>query len=149
MIRQAKVGDAHRLQKLINHYAQREEMLSLSLHEIYDSLRDFSVYEKQGGIVGVCALHISWQDLAEIRSLAVDEQCLGQGIGSQLLKHKLQEARELGVSRVFVLTHSPQFFLRHGFHVIDKAQLPHKIWADCVKCIKFPNCTETALMCEL
>jgi amino-acid N-acetyltransferase len=148
MIRPAKVGDAPTLQKLINHYAKKEEMLPLSLHEIYDSLRDFSVYEKQKRILGVCALHISWEALAEIRSLAVDEGHLTQGIGTQLLKYKLQEAKELGASQVFVLTYKPQFFQQHGFHIIEKSKLPHKIWADCIKCVKFPDCTEIALLYE-
>jgi amino-acid N-acetyltransferase len=149
MIRPARVDDVPALQKLINYYAQKEEMLSLSLHEIYEFLRDFSVYEKQGRIAGGCALHISWQDLAEIRSLAVDEGFLGQGIGTQLLKYKLQEARELGVSRVFALTYKPQFFQKQGFHVVDKSELPHKIWADCIKCVKFPDCKEIAMVCQL
>ncbi len=149
MIRPAKVADAPILQKLINYYAKKELMLALSLHEIYDSLRDFSVYEKDGAILGVCALHICWQDLAEIRSLAVDEGQLKQGIGSQLLKHKLQEAKELGISRLFALTYNTEFFLHYGFQVIEKSQLPHKIWADCIKCINFPDCNETAMIYQL
>lgn len=149
MIRSAKVGDAPDLQKLINHYAKKEEMLPLSLHEIYDALRDFSVYEEQGRILGVCALHICWQDLAEIRSLAVDEGHIRQGIGAQLLKYKLGEAKKLGISRIFALTYNVDFFSHHGFKVIEKSQLPHKIWADCIKCVKFPDCTETAMAYKL
>ncbi len=149
MIHPAKVTDAPILQKLINHYAKKDLMLALSLHEIYDSLRDFSVYEKDNTILGVCALHICWQDLAEIRSLAVYEGQLKQRIGSQLLTYKLQEAKGLGVSRVFALTYSVEFFKRHDFHVIEKSQLPHKIWADCIKCVNFPDCNETAMVYEL
>jgi amino-acid N-acetyltransferase len=146
MIRPAKVGDASALHKLINYYAQKGQMLFLSLHEIYEHLRDFSVYEKDGNVVGACALHITWQDLAEIRSLAVNEDYLKQGIASQLLKFKLKEAGEFQISRVFALTYSPEFFIKHNFYVIDKSKLPHKIWADCIKCVKFPDCNETAMV---
>ncbi len=146
MIRSAKVQDVLTLQQLIAIYAKRDEMLGLSLHELYENLRDFSVYEKDGRIVAGCALHISWQDLAEVRSLAVIEEYINQGIGGSLLKYKLAEAKGLGVSRVFALTYRPQFFVKHGFYEIDKSELPHKVWADCIKCVKFPNCTETAVM---
>jgi amino-acid N-acetyltransferase len=149
MIRPAKVTDAPTLQQLINHYAKKELMLARSLHEIYDSLRDFSVYEQNNDIAGACALHICWQDLAEIRSLAVDERQLKQGIGSQLIAYKLQEAKALGISRVFALTYNVEFFKQHAFRVIEKSLLPHKIWADCIKCIHFPDCNETAMVYHL
>ena len=121
-------------------------MLPLSLHEIYDSVRDFSVVEREGEVIGCCALHICWENLAEIRSLAVHQNHQQQGIGAQLLKYKLQEAEQLGIQRVFALTYQSQFFIRLGFHSIDKSKLPHKVWADCIKCVKFPDCDEAAVV---
>ncbi len=146
MIRPAKVTDAKAIRQLVNSYAEQGLMLSLSLHEIYDSMRDFSVIEREGEVVACCALHICWENLAEIRSLAVHKEYLRQGLGSKLLEHKLQEAHKLGISRIFALTYQPEFFFRSGFRTIDKSKLPHKIWADCIKCAKFPECDETALV---
>ncbi len=149
MIRKARVGDAVRIQELVNLYAQKGLLLPRSLGEIYDNLRDFFVYEEDGEIQGVCALHICWEDLAEIRSLAVREPYRGKGQGSALVRMALKEARELGVKRVFLLTYIPRYFERFGFRIVDKAILPHKIWRDCLRCIKFPKCDEVAMLLPL
>jgi amino-acid N-acetyltransferase len=120
------------------------------LSEIYDNLRDFYVYEgsdKQIG--GVCALHICWEGLAEIRSLAVTTKERDKGIGRALIKACLEEARELGVARIFLLTYIAPYFEQMGFRAVDKSTLPHKIWTDCVRCVKFPDCTETAMILDL
>jgi len=149
LIRAARVTDAKNIQRLVNYYGERGEMLALSLHEVFDSLRDFSVYEAHREIVGTCALQITWEDLAEVRSLAVSPKNIRQGIGSQLLLSKIREARDLGLSKLFALSYNPGFFQRHGFRLVDKGELPHKVWVDCVKCIKFPDCTEVALVLNL
>lgn len=149
MIRKAVISDVAEIQSLVNLYAGRGEMLPRALHDLYDNLRDFFVFEQEGTIKGVCALHITWEDLAEIRSLAVEEKSTGQGIGTHLIEACLREAHDLKIGRVFALTYIPTYFERYGFSQIDKATLPHKIWSDCLNCVKFPNCDEQAVIIEI
>ena len=145
VIRKAIIGDVGRIQALVNHYASKETMLGLSLSEIYDQIRDFTVAEgPRRTLIGVCALHVIWDDLAEIRSLAVDPKIRRRGVGRSLVEHCLEEARGLQIPKVFALTYQAEFFRRIGFERVDKAELPHKVWRDCLKCTKFPNCDETA-----
>ena len=148
-MRKAKIADSEKIQKTVNFYAKKDLMLPLSLNEVYERLRDFSVYEEEGEVIGCVALHISWSGLAEVRSLAVSEKRQGKGIGKSLLSAAIEEAKTLEIPRIFTLTYIPSFFERYGFKKIDKAELPHKIWADCLKCPKFPNCDEVALILEL
>ncbi len=146
MIRKAKVQDIQAIKKLIEPYGKTGVMLPVSLSELYDRIRSFFLYEDEAGtIVGVAALHVSWDDLAEIRSIAVAKEHKKKGIGRELVNSCLAEARELGVGRVFVLTYIPEFFGKVGFAEFDKAKLPHKIWSECLKCVKFPECDETAM----
>ena len=149
MIRKARIADVKTIQLIINEYADQGQMLPRSLNDLYESLRDFSVFEDRDGIAGVCALHISWDGLAEVRSLAVRKEKIGNGIGHSLVNHCLGEARDLGAERVFVLTYQESFFIKLGFSPVDKKELPHKIWTDCLNCVKFPNCDETALIITL
>lgn len=148
-IRKANIDDVRKIHGLINNFAKREVMLPRSLNEIYENLRDHFVSEADGEIIGVCALHILWEDLAEVRSLAVNQSEQGKGIGQILVKRCIRYARELGIKRVFVLTYSPDFFRGLGFKDIDKTQLPQKIWGDCLRCHKFPECDEHALIKEI
>lgn len=145
MIRKATVADVRTIQKLVNTYAEKGAMLHLSLHEIFDSLRDFCVFEDDTGILGVCALSVCWDDLAEIRSLAVCEEHRDKDIGSQLIRYSESEAGELGIKKIFALSYAPEFFEKNNFTRIDKSELPHKVWADCIKCVHFPDCQEIAL----
>ncbi len=151
MIRKARLRDARDIHRLLSHFAKTGQVLPRPLGEIYEGIREFFVYEipEKDLIAGVCALHIVWEDLGEIRSLAVSEEFQGTGIGAELVKVCLAEARELGLARVFVLSVAPEFFERLGFRVIEKAELPHKVWADCIRCPKFPECDETALVRDL
>jgi len=149
MMRKAKVGDVRTIQGLIEASASKGEMLPRSLSEIYDHLRDFYICEKDRSLVGACALHICWEDLAEIRSLAVLQGERQKGIGSKLVRACLREAKRLGITKVFVLTYKPSFFQNFGFEIVDKAVLPHKIWSDCLKCVKFPDCDEIAMILQL
>ena len=146
MLRKAAIPDVKVMQALINQYADSGQMLPRALNELYEHLRDFHVCEEDGSLIGVCALHISWDGLAEIRSLAVRNDRKHRGIGSQLVRHCLAEATELHVERVFALTYQEDFFKKLGFAEVDKKELPHKIWTDCLSCIKFPNCDESALI---
>ena len=146
MVRKARLSDIKKIQKLVNFYAKKDEMLPLALNDLYDRLRDFYVYERNGKIAGCGALHICWEKLGEIRSLAVRKSGQRKGIGKKIIKECLKEAKALGLEKVFVLTYKPEYFRQFGFKDIDKYQLPHKIWTDCVKCVHFPDCTEDALI---
>ena len=145
-IRKAQISDLKYVQKLINDYAKKEEMIPRSLNELYETVRDFVVYEEHGNIYAVCALHIMWEDLAEIRSLAVNKHYQKRGIGKKLVQKCLKEARALGIKKVFALTYCPEFFKKLGFIDIDKASLPQKIWGDCLRCPRFPECNEHAVI---
>jgi len=149
MLRKAQIHDVKEIQKLLLHYANRGDMLSRSLSELYESLRDFYIVEEEGRIVGVSALHIVWEDLAEIRSVAVTEDTGRKGIGTEVVNACIDEAKILGLKRLFCLTYKPDFFSRFGFQIVDKSQLPHKVWGDCIKCAKFPDCDEIAMIMDL
>jgi amino-acid N-acetyltransferase len=151
MMRKATVHDVGAIHLLLKKHAEEGELLPRSLSDIYDHLRDFTIYEdeRDGLLVGVCALHVCWEDLAEIRSMAVDERYQGRGVGSALVAEVLAEAPQLGIRRVFTLTYQADFFAKYGFHLVDKASLPQKIWTECVKCVKFPDCDEVAMIRSL
>jgi amino-acid N-acetyltransferase len=149
MIRKAEIKDVIPIQNIINNFAKDGFMLARSLNELYENLRDFWVYETGKRVVGCCALHISWEDFAEVKSLAVEERFQKRGIGTALVEACIQEAKQLGVKNLFVLTYIPQYFKRFGFKRISHEKLPHKIWAECINCPKFPNCKEVALIKKL
>lgn len=148
MIRKATIHDVKAIHHLLKEFADQGKLLPRALSDLYDCIRDFTVFEeKEGGsLIGICALHVSWEDLAEIRSLAVRKSYQRQGIGAKLISEAINEAIGLGIKRVFTLTYEPVFFGQYGFEVIDKVLLPQKIWADCIKCIKFPDCDEIAML---
>ena len=148
-IRKAVNSDVKETQKLINHFAQEGLMLPRSQGELYDNLRDFHVCHVEKKIVGVCALHVVWENFAEIKSLAVASEYQGQGIGSFLIEASMQEAASLGIGRVFTLTYRPEFFEKFGFRLVDKDILPQKVWGECIKCVKFPDCNEVAMVYEV
>ncbi len=145
-IRPARMGDVRAIHALLSNFANKGLMLPRSISSLYDHLRDFVVYEEDGAILGICALQLCWDDLAEIRSLAVVEERQKSGIGAQLVESCLDEAQSLEISKVFVLTYQAEFFRKFGFVDRDKQELPHKIWSDCIHCSKFPDCDEDALI---
>jgi len=149
MIRKAKIKDIKQIQALINYFAKQDLMLPRSLNEVYENLRDFWVAEENDKIVGCCALHISWDDLAEIKSLAVAKNKQRKGVGRILVNACLEEAKELGAKRIFALTYRDTFFKNFGFRKVKNSSLPHKIWAECINCCKFPNCQEVAMVKQL
>jgi len=149
MIRKARMADVKGIHSLIAEYAKKGDMLPRSLTDIYENLRDYFVFlGDDGELVGSAAIHIMWEDLAEVRSLAVREGKMRRGVGTQLVESCISEAIMLGIARVFALTYKPEFFEKLGFRVVDKAELPQKIWADCLKCSKFPDCDEVALVAD-
>lgn len=148
-IRKATVSDVPAIQKLINSFADNNEMLHRSMNELYEHLRDFHIYEEDGKVLACAAIHITWDDLAEIKCVAVAADAQGRGLGKLIVDKCLDEARALGLKRVFALTYRPDFFQKRGFEIIDRNMLPHKVWGECIRCHKFPNCNEIAMMHEL
>jgi amino-acid N-acetyltransferase len=149
MLRKAGLDDVKQIHGIVNAAAAQGEMLPRALGELYDNVRDYYVMERDGTVVGTCALHICWDDLAEVRSLCVTESFRRQGIGRQLVDACLSEAKEFGIGRVFLLTYRTGFFTGCGFAPADKKELPQKIWSDCVRCPKFPECDETAMIIKV
>ncbi len=145
-IRNAKISDAKAISALINCYAERDKMLFRPLVEVYENLQMFCVAEADGAVVGCCALEIIWSDLAEIKSLAVAPDHKGGGIGRALVAAAIEQACRLGVPRVFALTLEPEFFKRVGFSLIEKEDLPMKVWSDCARCPKQQECDEIAVV---
>ncbi len=148
-IEKARISDATQMHKLINYFADKGEMLARPLSEIYENIRDYFVVRQGEQVIACAALHVLWSDLAEIKSVAVAEDNQRKGTGDQLVEACLREAKGLGMPTVFCLTYKPVFFERFGFSQIDKMELPHKVWTECYRCPKFPNCDETALIYHL
>ena len=146
VLRKARTSDALAMQGLINGFADKGAMLHRSLSELYENIRDFFVVEEAGVVVGCGALHVSWKDLAELKSLAVAEAAQGRGYGKLLIRACVEEAEEIGLSRVFALTYVPALFVKAGFQEVDKAMLPRKVWTECVYCPKFQDCGEIAVL---
>ena len=146
MIRPATISDVPRIQEIINSHAELGKMLFKSYAQLYEDLRDFGVYEADGQVVGCCALTIIWADLAEVRSLAVDDRYRGRGIGRQLVEWSVSEARRLSLPRLMSLTYEQAFFEKLGFVVVPKETLPLKVWSDCVRCPKRDGCDEIAMV---
>jgi amino-acid N-acetyltransferase len=143
------MSDVKAIHQLIAEYARKGDMLPRALADIYENLRDYFVFEGDDGeLAGSAAIHIMWEDLAEVRSLAVREGKMRRGVGTQLVESCISEAIVLGIDRVFALTYKPEFFEKLGFHIVNKAELPQKIWTDCLKCSKFPDCDEVALVAD-
>jgi len=152
MLRKARIGDVKTIHKMINVSASKEEILPRSLMDIYGSLRDFFVYydEDERIITGICAMNIIWENLAEVRSLYVDEAFRRRGIGRILVEACISEAITLELFRIFTLTYKREFFQRVGFHAVDRSSLSEKIWTDCFRCPKYPDyCDEVAMIIEL
>lgn len=146
MLRKAKLSDIKYIYKLILYASKKGDVLPRSLSDLYEHLRDFFVFENEDLIVGTCALQVCWEDLAEIKSLVVSEEYQKKGIGTQLVKACIEEAKILEIPKVFALTRVPEFFEKIGFERIPKNDLPHKVWSDCIKCSKFPDCDEIAVI---
>ncbi|MHC4083873.1 MAG: N-acetyltransferase [Planctomycetota bacterium] len=145
-VRSAKISDAEAIYALINFYAERDRMLFRPLADIYENLQAFTVAELDGKVVGCCALQIIWSDLAEIKSLAVDESNTDRGVGKMLVVAAIEQAGQMGLPKIFALTLRPEFFEKLDFSVVEKDTLPMKVWSDCAKCPKQQNCDEIAVV---
>ena len=145
-LRQANVLDAKNIYNILKFYSDKGLLLLRTMSNIYDNIRDFKILEKDSEIVGIAALHVCWEDLGEIRSICVKEKFLKKGFGKILSDACIEDAKNLKLRKIFVLTYQVEFFKKQGFSIIDKKILPHKVWAECVNCSKFPNCDEVAMM---
>ncbi len=148
-VARATVHDAEAIHRLVNFWAARGDMLPRTMGETYENLRDFFVVREAGETVACGALHITWADLAELKSLAVAEDRQSGGYGSIVVRACIEEARTLGLDRIFALTYRPGFFERLGFQQVDVMTLPRKVWNECYRCPKFPGCNEIAMTLEL
>lgn len=146
MIRKARVSDVVVMKQIISSYSKDELMLARSLSEMYENIRDYYVCEINEKVVGCCALHVVWEDLAEILALAVKPECSRKGMGTKLVSACLEDAEDLGMKEIFALTYVPEFFATLGFKIVDKNSLPRKIWSGCLRCPKFPDCNEIAVV---
>ena len=149
LVERARISDVAQMHELINSFADKEEMLARSLSEIYEHVRDYFVVREGERVIACAALHVMWSDLAEIKSVAVAEESQSRGIGVQLVKACLEEAKKLGIPTIFCLTYKPAFFENVGFAQLDKLELPRKVWGECYRCPKFPDCDEVALIYHL
>ncbi len=149
MLRKARIEDVPQIRQLINIYARQEVMLPRAMGELYELVRDFHVIEEDNKIIACCALHVTWEDYAEILSLAVAPDKTRKGYGSRILEACLGEVPQLGIRHVVTLTYASEFFEYHGFKVVDKSVLPHKLWSMCVNCPRFPDCDEIAMMKDM
>ena len=149
MIRRATVKDAQDIFNILQQYAVKGILLPRSLNSIYENIRDFFVYEQDDKIIGIGSLHIFWEDLAEIKSLAVLEEYQHHGIGKRIVEECIKDAKTLGIKRVFALTYVPEFFQKLGFRIVDKSEFPQKVWTECIHCVKFNECKEVPVLLEL
>ncbi len=126
-------------------------MLFKSYAQLFESLRDFAVYEdpQTGQVLGCVGVSIIWADLAEVRSLAVDNAARGKGIGTQLVRWCIEDARRMQIRKLMSLTYEQRFFEKLGFEVVTKESLPLKVWSDCVRCPKNEKCDEIAMVMTL
>ncbi|MDX2042968.1 MAG: N-acetyltransferase [Acidobacteriota bacterium] len=148
-IRKAKTADAIRIHELVNRYAKQEQMLPRTMLSIYENIRDFQVAELDGKVVGCSGLHFTWGDMAEVRSLAVDESAGKRGIGRKLVEANIAEAREHGLVQVYAFTYVTDFFAKLGFRIVPHESMPRKTWMDCINCPKFNCCDEVAMVLDL
>ncbi|MBA3028465.1 MAG: N-acetyltransferase [Desulfobacteraceae bacterium] len=151
MIRNATIYDIKAIYWLLQEYGNRGELLPRPLSRLYDHVRDFTVFEdeKSKKVVGCCALQFCWEDLAEIRSIAVHPDYTRRKIGTELIENALKEALHYQIKKLFLLTYKPDFFKKFAFSIIDKSELPLKIWTDCITCVKYPDCDEIAMIKHL
>ena len=149
MVEKATIGDVPQIHRLVNYFAARGDLLPRPLSEIYENIRDYFVVRNEERVLACAALHIDWSDLAEVRSLAVAEESQQQALGTAMVQACLDEARQIGIHTVYCLTYQPAFFEKLGFSQREKTELPRKVWTECYRCPKFPDCAEVALVCEV
>jgi amino-acid N-acetyltransferase len=149
LVESARIADAQAIHDLVTYWADRGDMLHRPVSEVYEAIRDFKVARVDGVVAACGSLHIMGPDLAEIRSLAVREDAQGKHLGAEIVAACIDDARELGLDRVFALTYRPGFFERVGFRLANVMEFPQKVWNECVRCPFFTNCKEVAVVLDL
>src|SRR4030042_1329485 len=150
MIRKAGIHEVPEIRRFLAEFSQDGGILPRTLADLYGQLRDYYVYREEPGLLlGIAALHICWAGLGEIRSVAVAPAHQRRGIASRLVQTCLAEAHALGLSEIFLLTLAPEFFQRFGFQIVSREDLLPIVWADCVNCVKFPDCDEIPMLLDL
>ncbi len=152
VVRKARLLDVAAMHRIINYYAAQQLMLPKTHLQLYENLRDYTVVAEgaEGGeILGCGALHLYWENLAEIRAVAVAHGIRQKGIGSSLVENLLGEARQYGLEQVFVFTYVPEFFSRFGFIQVEHRTMPLKVYNECFHCPKFNTCDEVAMVLHL
>jgi amino-acid N-acetyltransferase len=145
-VRKARIGDAMFIQAILKKYSIEADLILRNMADIFAQIRDYFILADKDSPMGVVALHVYWDDLAEIRSFVIEKKFRGKGFGKKLIDAAVREAKGLGLKSIFVLTKIPKFFKKYGFRRIPRKELPHKIWKDCFNCPKFPDCDEQALI---
>lgn len=148
LIRKARVSDVEKIDELINSYAKKGVLLPRTRESLYENLQAIYVAEVDNYVVGTASLHILGPQLAEIRSLVVEENAAGQGIGKMLVNKIVLESEKMEIEKLLSLTYQVSFFEKCGFNIIDKIEMPQKVWKDCIHCSKFPSCDETAMVIQ-
>lgn len=149
LIQRAKLSDMPQVHKLITYFAEQDEMLHRPLSELYENVRDYYVIKEGDEVIACGSLHIVWDDLAEVKAVAVREDYQAHGLGTLIVSRCIEEAREMGLATVFCLTIKPGYYERVGFVQSDVMTLPRKVWGECLRCPKFPSCNEIALVMHL
>ena len=145
--RKATFADVEAIYELVADYAEQGVMLARSRNTLYETLRDMVVaIDDDGTLAGVGGLHVIWDRLAEVRTMAVSPDKRRRGIGAEIVRRLLEDGEALGIEKYFTLTYQPEFFKSLGFEIINKEELPHKVWKECIDCPKFPNCDEIAMV---
>jgi amino-acid N-acetyltransferase len=145
IVRQALVADAKPIMTLVNELAVQQVMLPRSPASVIENIRDFFLAEVDGEFAGCGALAVTWTDIAEVRSLAVQPAMQKHGVGRVLVDALVADARRLGIPRLYAFTYVPGFFAKMGFTVCQHEDLPHKVFNDCRHCPKFRACDEIAM----
>lgn len=149
IIRKANIQDVDAIFDLIDSYAKEDLLLPRTHLSLYENIQCIRVVEHEGEIIGAGSLHVLGRDLAEVRSLVISEKSKGLGIGKNLVYNLIEDAEMLGVENVFAMTYQVDFFKKCGFVIVNKEELPQKIWKDCMNCPKFLNCDETAMLIKV
>jgi amino-acid N-acetyltransferase len=137
------------MHRLIDHYADEGILLPRTLADLYENVWEFAVAEEEGRLWGCGALKLYNQDIAEIRSLCVDEAMRSKGIGREIAEELLLEAESFGLRTIFALTGAPAFFEKLGFREVPRERFPTKVWHDCLRCDRYACCAEKAVTLEL
>lgn len=163
VIQKAQIRDVEEILQLINGYASSNLMLPRGPQYLYENIRDFAIASDENVpvytltdtkevlnlIVACGSLHVLWEDIAEVRALAIHPDYQHLGLGSNIVEYMKKEARQIGIHRLFTFTMTEDFFKTLGFHKINRKELPPKVWGECSRCPKYFQCDEVGMVLDL